>query len=199
MPIFKKVNHDFFKKWSPEMSYVLGFFAVDGNMLKNNRDAHFIEFTSTDREIIEKIKDVLDAEQKISNRKRGINWKTEYRIQIGSKQIFNDLLKLGLTPKKSKKIKLPNISDKYFGDFLRGYFDGDGSVGYYKYKKRGRSKTTNILILRFISGSLIFLKDLKFKLTELIGTKGSLYIKDGNGQLIYSINDSKRLFNFMYH
>ena len=56
MPIFKRKNEDFFKKWTPEMAYVLGFFTADGNMIKNKRGSHFIEFYSTDRDIIEKIK-----------------------------------------------------------------------------------------------------------------------------------------------
>jgi len=56
MPIFRTKNEDFFKKWSPEMAYVLGFFAADGNMLKNRRGAHFMEFTSTDKDIIVKIR-----------------------------------------------------------------------------------------------------------------------------------------------
>jgi hypothetical protein len=42
MPIHKKVNQDFFKKWSPEMAYILGFFTADGSMAKNKRGAHFI-------------------------------------------------------------------------------------------------------------------------------------------------------------
>jgi hypothetical protein len=48
MPIYRAKNENFFKKWSPEMAYVLGFFTADGNMLKNKRGAHFIEFNTTD-------------------------------------------------------------------------------------------------------------------------------------------------------
>jgi hypothetical protein len=48
MSIYRAKNENFFKKWSPEMAYVLGFFTADGNMLKNKRGAHFIEFNTTD-------------------------------------------------------------------------------------------------------------------------------------------------------
>jgi len=44
MPIYKTKNENFFKKWTPEMAYVLGFFAADGSMVKNKRGACFIEF-----------------------------------------------------------------------------------------------------------------------------------------------------------
>jgi len=61
MPVHKNKNEDFFKKWTPEMAYVLGFFAADGNMTKNKRGAHFIEFQSTDKEILDKIKRTLNS------------------------------------------------------------------------------------------------------------------------------------------
>jgi hypothetical protein len=48
MPVHKEINHDFFKNWSPEMAYILGFFAADGTMIKNRRGAHFIELEITD-------------------------------------------------------------------------------------------------------------------------------------------------------
>ena len=136
MHIYKTKNENFFKKWSPEMAYVLGFFTADGNMIKNKRGAHFIEFQIADKDLLEKIKKAFNSNHKITVRKRRGIWKTSYRLQIGSKEIFNDLLKLGLTPNKSKIIKLPNISDKYFSHFLRGYFDGDGNVTIAKYKPK---------------------------------------------------------------
>jgi len=40
MPIPKTKNEDFFKNWTQEMAYVLGFFTADGNMIKNNKGAH---------------------------------------------------------------------------------------------------------------------------------------------------------------
>ena len=48
------------------MAYVLGFFAADGNMIKNRRGAHFIAFYSNDKKLLIKIKVLLKASQKIS-------------------------------------------------------------------------------------------------------------------------------------
>jgi hypothetical protein len=50
------LNVDFFKKWSTEMAYVLGYFAADGCMFINPRGSKYVSFTSTDREILEKVK-----------------------------------------------------------------------------------------------------------------------------------------------
>jgi hypothetical protein len=200
MPIYKTKNQNFFKKWTPEMAYVLGFFTADGNMLKNKRGAHFIEFQITDKKLLQDIRNILGSNHKISVIKRNSKWKTVYRLQIGSKEVFNDLLKIGLTPNKSKTIKLPKIPDKYFQHFTRGYFDGDGNVLFGYFKKSDRKSRSPILLTRFTSGSKSILKSLKIKLKDLIKVNGSLYCKkDDSSQLSYSTNDSKKIFNFIYN
>ncbi|MDE1919118.1 MAG: LAGLIDADG family homing endonuclease [Patescibacteria group bacterium] len=70
MPVHRDLNHDFFKTWSPEMAYVLGFFAADGSMIRNKRDGHFIEFTITDRIVLEMIRNAVGSTHKIQKRKR---------------------------------------------------------------------------------------------------------------------------------
>ncbi|MEK7144930.1 MAG: hypothetical protein AAB794_03715 [Patescibacteria group bacterium] len=56
MPMHRAVNQGFFKKWTPEMAYVLGFFAADGYMTLNKRGAHFWSIQITDKNILEGIK-----------------------------------------------------------------------------------------------------------------------------------------------
>ena len=50
------------------MAYVLGFFAADGNMIKNKRGAHFIAFYNNDRILLEKVRTALSAGHKIGKR-----------------------------------------------------------------------------------------------------------------------------------
>ena len=143
MPVFKAKNENFFKVWTPEMAYVLGFFTADGNMIKNKRGAHFISIEITDKDILEEMKKAIGSNHKISIRKNQFPEKDSYRLQIGSKVMFNDLLKLGITPNKSKTIDLPEIPKNYFSDFLRGYFDGDGHVSTCRYQKNDRKNKSN--------------------------------------------------------
>src|SRR3989344_4785357 len=199
MPIYKTLNRDFFKKWTPEMAYVLGFFTADGCMIKNNRGAHFIEFHITDRDILEKIKDLLGSNHKIATRDRNIpNWKVGYRLQIGSKEIFNDLKNLGMTSRKSNIIRMPSVPNEYLNHFVRGYFDGDGHVSASEYQKKDRKNKSIIIITGFTSGSRKFLEDLRILLkqhADMCG--GTLYYAQGY-RLCFSIHDSLRLYNFMY-
>jgi len=197
MPVYKTKNENFFKKWSSEMAYVLGFFAADGCMMKNKRGAHFIEFQITDKDILLKIKGLLGSNHKIAEKKLRINWKTAYRLQIGSKIIFRDLLNLGLTPRKSKTIKLPDIPDKYFNHFARGYFDGDGNV--HVQKRQDRKSKSSIIQTHFTCGSQNFLMQLQEKLRSLALAKGgNIVYYSGAHRLRFSIKDSVKLYIFMY-
>lgn len=201
MPIYRTKNENFFKKWTPEMAYVLGFFAADGNMLKNKRGAHFIEFTSTDKEIIDEIRNSLKSNLAIGEyQPKNKNHNKRYRLQIGSREIFNDLIKLGMTPSKSLTIKLPPVPEKHFHHFVRGYFDGDGNVTISRYIRSDRnSKKKSVTLLSgFTSGSKNFLEKLHLKLKKLAKISGgTLYYHQGY-RLYFSVNDSLLLYKFLY-
>lgn len=74
-------------------------------------------------------------------------------IEISSKIIYNDILALGGIPAKSLTVKFPNIPENYISDFLRGNFDGDGSIYYDKSNKK--------YFACFCCGSLAFLAGIK--------------------------------------
>jgi intein-encoded DNA endonuclease-like protein len=202
VPIYKEVNRAFFKKWTPEIAYVLGFFAADGTMIVNKRGAHFIEFDVTDKEILTKIRKTLNSNHKISVRdrrsKRNTRLKLGYRLQIGSKEIFTDLSYLGFTPNKSRNIKLPKIPEKFTGDFVRGYFDGDGCVYFRKHKVKGRKNKRWVFPTRITCGSYNFLDSLHKLLSSYL-SGGFITAKKGGWELVYSHRDSLALYKLMYN
>jgi len=195
------VNIDFFKKWSPEMAYVLGFFAADGGMFVNSGGSRYLQFTSTDHEILEKIRTLLLAKQKISIKKRiSSNLKDCFLLQIGSKEIFNDLKSLGFTPNKELTMRLPRIPDKYFSHFLRGYFDGDGCISRSYYKKKDRKHKSCIVSLIFASGSESFLKEISRRLANLLSIGKGYLRRNGNSiWLRYGKGEAKIICDFMYY
>jgi hypothetical protein len=200
MPIYKYVNKDFFKVWTPNMAYVLGFFAADGYMTVNKRGAHFWDIGITDKDLLLGIKSVIQAEHKISVCVRKGNEKTLYRLQIGSKEMFNDLLTLGFTQGKTKSLAVPEVPAIYFRDFVRGYFDGDGHV-WTGYVHKDRLKITHTMITGFTSCSHEFLLELKRRLRLFFLFKGTLRKdkKKNFCRLIYSVKDSMKLYDFMYN
>lgn len=179
------------------MAYVLGFFCADGNLTINPRGSHYLEFTSCDFSIIEKIRKLLDSNHKISSHKRNERWSRYYRLQIGSKAMFEDLENFGMTVNKSKMLELPSIPAGFLPNFVLGYFDGDGNVVCGNFRKSDRKSTSPVLSIRFTSGSELFLRKLKDRLAEELKVTGSIHYHDG-WRLVYSTNDSRNLYSFLY-
>lgn len=195
------MNENFFAKWTPQMAYVLGYFCADGCMFVNPRGSRYIAFYSSDKESIMRIRSMIGLENKITQRERNnVNWKRLFSLQIGSKKIYANFLKLGLSPNKAKRLSLPKVPDKYLHHFVRGYFDGDGCISYGNYKKKNRGKPSFVLMLRFASGSRVFLESLSRKLSSSAGLNGGGILKNTGGfHLVYSKKDTMKLFDFMYN
>lgn len=196
--MYKSYDCDFFKKWTTEMAYVLGFFAADGNMIKTKRGTHFISFSSADIDIISDIKTVMKADHKLSKRKSVTG--CVYRFQIGSKSIFNDLVSLGFGERKASRMIMPHIPDVYTGDFIRGYFDGDGNVWIGDLNKK-RVTSTRVLQVSFTSGSRTFLVGLLNLLHSGGVLGGALYTSKTRNfsRLQLSTLDALKLYEIMYN
>ena len=123
------------------MAYVLGFFAADGYMTINRRGAYFWNIQITDGQLLRQIKKLIQAEHKISIKRSKKKNKKMYRLQIGSKEMYNDLYNLGMRQNKTRSMVLPKIPDNYFSHFVRGYFDGDGNVWLGLVHKERKNKT----------------------------------------------------------
>ncbi|WP_052158758.1 LAGLIDADG family homing endonuclease [Halobacillus sp. BBL2006] len=121
-----EVNEHYFRTWSNNMAYILGFFAADGNIPK---ETQLVSFAQKEFSILEDIKNELESSHPIRrNEKIGV-----HLLTINSKIMRTDLIELhGLQPNKSLKLKFPHIPPNHISHFVRGYFDGDGYVNYQK-------------------------------------------------------------------
>ena len=196
----KALNHHFFKTWFPEMAWALGYFAADGSMIRNKRNGCYIEITTTDKVLLENIRTITESQNRICVRQnRNSNWKKQYRIQIASTIWFDDLTKLGFTQSKSKTLSFPKVPNAFLGDFVRGYFDGDGCVYFGHLQFSDRKKKRWILQTLFTSGSHSFLGSLWSVLKKQGIRGGSLVRKKSGFELKFSHKDSVELYRFMYH
>ena len=165
LPFNKKVkkhpvNSGFFKKWSPEMAYVLGFIAADGNICHSGK-AFTLHVASDDIDVIQKIRTVIQYLGPIHKKPR-LNGKISYSLRICDPIIFKDLEKLGITERKSLTLS-PKVSPIFIIDFLRGFFDGDGSV--YIRNHKYPSKLAAI----FYTASCPMAKFVHFNMRRLLG------------------------------
>lgn len=197
MPVFKAVNQKFFDTWTHEMAYVLGFMMADGSMDVNPRGSRYFSIQITERMLLEHIRLVLGSEHTIGRRTGVGNEKDRFRLQVGSKYMCGQLCKLGMHSKKAHTMSMPPVPRMYIGDFVRGYFDGDGNVWVGLTHKK-RKTSTKVIHTTFSSCSVRFLMALRIELQKHGLGSGSLIFSRKAFRLQYSVNDSILLYQLMY-
>ena len=131
-------DESFFSKESHNMAWVLGFLASDGNVSKD-RNKIRIELSYIDEEILQRIKTTIKIENPIQFRE---DKKGRKLVLLGwsSKQHKEDLARYSIVPNKTFILDPPYaLSHKYYLDYIRGYFDGDGTINI-NMCHQGRSK-----------------------------------------------------------
>lgn len=132
-----KLNECYFDKIdTPNKAYILGFLYADGcNVI--DKCTVSISLEETDREILEKIRLEIGSEKQLefveqskrSDKNNSYNYRDMWKLLIFSKHMCNTLNNLGMTPNKSLTLEFPQCLDKkFYSHFIRGYFDGDGSL-----------------------------------------------------------------------
>jgi len=121
--VFEKID-------SEEKAYWLGFLMADGNISNktlSNRNRVELTLAEKDKEHLEKFKSFIQYKGNISYREK----QKAYRVAFNSVKVHNDLNKLGCTSTKSLTLTFPEkniIAKELIPHFIRGYFDGDGSI-----------------------------------------------------------------------
>lgn len=90
----------------------------------------------------------------------------------------------------------------YIRDFVRGYFDGDGSVFFVEYIRTKDKRHTRELRTNFTSGSKIFLEQFMKVLQRELGLpikKLGTYNNGSSLKLGYGMKDSDTLLHYMYY
>src|SRR6185295_1719000 len=110
--------------WSAELAYAVGLMATDGNLA---RDGRHMTFVSRDHALVETLRRCLRLTA-LARPTRTPRGGTLYRVQWGSRTLYDWFLAVGLMPAKSLRLGALAVPDQYFGDFFRGCIDGDGTV-----------------------------------------------------------------------
>ncbi len=178
------------------MAYILGFWFADGYMRKEK--SYRILFFSKDREILERIRSKMNSTHPLRLRKEDNVW----QIAMHSRKLYEKLIKLGGLRCKSRIIEFPYIPKNYIKDFIRGYFDGDGSVFFVKYIRTKDKRYTRELRTNFTSGSKKFLEGLMDALKHELNLKYKklgIYNRGNSLKLGYGMKDSETLLRYMYY
>ncbi len=184
------------------MSYILGFIVADGCVCKrkNRKNSYTFNITSKDKEHLLSIKKELDSNHPISTKYNSQKMSCS-QIQICNREICGDLMRLGILPRKTSNLNPIKVPEKYFFDFVRGFFDGDGTVYIYEVNKVPQIKAG------FVSTSLPFLTEFNKRLCKNLGipTKSIHKTTDKRGKekmvqfgTHFYIDDCEKLAQFMY-
>lgn len=123
------LNREYFRQInSLEKAYWLGLIYADGSN-KVSKNVFVLGLKQEDSYILELFKNDIDSNIpiKIGKDKRG-NRQEFYRLEIYNKQFCLNLLKQGVFESKTSILKPPTINEDLVYSFIRGYFDGDGSI-----------------------------------------------------------------------
>lgn len=188
----KKINHDYFKTESSNMAYILGLLASDGTVRKNINEIK-LTLNEEDSEILEQIKKELSFEGKIRHYEDSKGFKNA-TIAFTSAEIKKDLAKYNIVPQKTFTFTFPiNLNKKYWIDFIRGYFDGDGSVGIAGQGLRWQICSATDNVLKVVVDFLYKEYNIpRVKIQSQQRIKNNLYT------IQYSTNATKQIFNILY-
>ena len=183
-----------------QKSYILGLIYADGYV--GNEKFNNISLTQKEYKLLYEVKKELEFTGRIRLGNKGgfENSKPGYVLNFSSEKVANDLRKLGLYPKKSLTIdKIPNIRDELKRHFLRGYFDGDGSISKYIHKFKKTNKEYS-----YVKGKMCIIATEKM-LEDFIKTFNieHYYISQSKTKemkyiQIESKKELKRIYNLMY-
>jgi len=180
-------------KWNKNLAYAIGLFTADGCL---SRDKRHLEFNSKDKEQVRNFTECLNLKNKITKKYRAKERiKKYYHVQFGSIQFYKFLESIGLSHRKSRILKQLKIPERFFPDFLRGLFDGDGCFRTFHYPESRYPQ----LRVSFASASPQFIRWLQQKIKKTLDTKGFIENAPRDENLIYAIADSLKLLNYMYY
>lgn len=188
------MDNDIFENgWNRDNAYIFGWIMSDGclKMEGRNKTSYAVRICSNDLDIIKWLHGCLCVGNKIYSQS-----KNGYQIKFRNEKSILFMIGYGLKERKSLDVKFPSIPDAFIGDFIRGYFDGNGSI----IMRTNRYNT--YAQVSFTSGSMDFLKSMK-SVFELHGIESHLYKDNRPSNRSYYLRIIKRseiekVFSLMY-
>lgn len=140
--IYHLLNEDYFENIDcGNKAYFIGFICADGclySSCKSDKQKILrLMIHKKDIKILEVLRTELDTNMPIHTSRN-----TYVSIEISSDKIFSDFEKMGISPNKTYSNTIAKIPEKFMSDFIRGYFDGDGSIS----EEKRNTKNINISI-----------------------------------------------------
>lgn len=179
-----------------EKAYYLGLLYADGYNNVDNGSINLV-LQEEDIEILEKFNEETKNTRQlrfIQNSKINGNWKDCYEFAINSKHMSKVLEKHGMYKGKSLILRFPNwLDESLYPHFIRGYFDGDGSIS-----KRKDSYSMSIISTDAFCSYLQGWIEAKLNIETHIYVSSSID-KPTRTFMITKKEHTKKFFDFIYN
>lgn len=184
--------------------YILGLLYADGTV-NSKYNLIQISLQEDDLELLEEVNRRLGSNKPLqlihyeyAKDRYGLNMKNQYRLTLSSSIMKQALINLGCVPKKSKILEFPNIPKELYPHFIRGYFDGDGSI----FKGVAKNRTSDNYRIDLV-GTYDFLLPIQKYLKEKLGISGGGIYPHHSTPEIYNLSFSgkqqtKKIADLLY-
>lgn len=191
-------DEDYFERiLTPNQAYIVGYITGDGTIADRQKSKRLImTLAEEDKQLLFDIGKEMNMEEVIKFRRKNIvNEQNKYSLTINSTKMCNDLIKLGIGPRKTGSEKWINFNkEELQWAYLRGFFDADGHIRVYQrngYLKARMGFTGNEEMLTSI---LLFLKSI-----GVAKNVNAITQKQGCFDLyLSSIKELKIIFSLLY-
>ena len=148
-----KSRPDLFRLWTPEECWVAGLIWTDG-CLSNDNGKLRVVLGLTDKETLDQVAQITGADVTGPYQATG-NRQPMFSIRIGRAESVAALTAHGLVQRKSFVATWPDLPHQ--SHFLRGAFDGDGSVLWHQQSGNRKTDTSPLRMYSSLSGPAEFL------------------------------------------
>lgn len=187
----------YFEKQNENMAWILGILASDGTIAKKTNRIK-ITLAIKDIDVLQKIKKAINLDEPIKTFTTNAGYdccSLSWTCEEHKKQ----LAKYSIIPTKTFCLKPPVALDKkYWVDYIRGYFDGDGSVNLIK--SNGKKKNTSLRwqICSATEEILTFVVDYLYDAYQ-IPKVNIQKRKDGLYYFQYSTIATRKIYDILYY
>lgn len=138
---------------------------TDGCISLYKHNKAIITLHSNDKDWLEIINSYICPEREIK-----LSSENCYQLTINSIELAQWFINHQCTPAKSLTLQFPTIPIKYLSNFIRGCWDGDGTIIFYDRFRKDRKVFEKVRSMRLYTGSINFAHGLQSAL-NLLGIK----------------------------
>lgn len=195
-PLQLKTALTFFKNWNAENAYVLGVLFADGNVC-NTPGRRSVSIELKDVEHVRLLAQTIDTSIPVVELTRR-DGRTSAKFYLSRVSIVDDCIKKGLVPAKTHTLRWPpDLPRELESHFVRGYFDGDGTVASSCTDPKRSGKQRH---LAFSCGSEDFAQSLHIAIQSHTATDGHIWhlVKNCANLDFTRKNDIRAIGEWMY-